>query len=160
VADLRTLDPDVAGPFDAVVSFDNALPHLLDDADLLAAAESVRRVLRPGGVLLASIRDYDTLLKERPSGDLPRRFQTDSGERIVVQLWEWLETDRYTARHFIIDGSPAGCWTVAERTTSYRALSRATLSDVLQHAGLEAICWQMPERTGFYQPVVTARAPA
>ena len=59
VADLRVLEVDGAGDFDAAVSFDNALPHLLDDADLNAACAALRRVLRPGGVLLASIRDYD-----------------------------------------------------------------------------------------------------
>jgi glycine/sarcosine N-methyltransferase len=47
------------------------------------------------------------------------------------------------------------CW-----TTTYRALSRAALSDALRHVGFETISWQMPEQTGFYQPVVAARTAA
>jgi len=154
VADLRRLDLAGAGRFDAVVSFDNALAHLLADDDLHAACAALRRVLRPGGALLASIRDYDAVLRERPSGDGPRRFATDSGERIVFQVWEWETDDRYTLRHFIVDGS-AGGWSVTERRTTARALTRAALADALRGAGFGQIRWQMPEETGFYQPVVS-----
>jgi SAM-dependent methyltransferase len=157
VADLRVLDVDGAGDFDAAVSFDNALPHLLDDADLNAACAALRRVLRPGGVLLISIRDYDEVLRQRPSGDLPRRFATEDGERIVFQVWDWLPGDRYTVRHFIMNGS-RGRWRVAERNTIYRALTRAALSDALRRAGFKDVVWRMPQETGYYQPVVAASA--
>lgn len=157
VADVRSLEAVGDGQCDAAVSFDNALPHLLDDDDLRLAAESLRRVLRPGGALLASIRDYDAMLLERPSGELPRRFSTGAGERIVFQAWEWTADDRYTVRHFIMDSRSHG-WQVAERRTTYRALSRATLSDALEAAGFEDVTWLMPEQSGFYQPVVSARA--
>ena len=155
VADLRTLE---VGQFDAVLSFDNALPHLLDDADLNAACGSLRRALQPGGLLLASVRDYDALLEARPSGDLPRRFVNTSGERIVFQLWDWVSEDRYDVRHFIMDSRDAG-YSVSERRTNYRALSRAVLSRALTAVGFHEVTWRMPTETGFYQPVVTARAP-
>jgi glycine/sarcosine N-methyltransferase len=155
VADLRVLAVDGAGSFDAAVSFDNALPHLLDDAGLSAACAALRRALRPGGVLLASIRDYDEVLPARPSGDLPRRYVTDAGERIVFQVWDWLSDDRYAVRHFIVAGNPDD-WSVRERTTILRALPRAALSDALRRAGFADVAWRMPEVTGFYQPIVVA----
>ena len=157
VADMRSLDIDGGGRFDAVLSFDNALPHLLDDEDLEAACAALRHVLRPGGALLASTRDYDAVLRERPSGDLPRRFVTGSGERIVFQVWEWTAGDRYTVRHFIMDEGGGG-WSVTERRTTYRALSRRALSAALRGAGFTDIAWLTPDQTGFYQPVVSARA--
>jgi glycine/sarcosine N-methyltransferase len=157
VADMRDLAFGDAGGFDAAVSFDNALPHLLADADLAAACAALRRVLRPGGVLLSSIRDYDEILRERPSGDPPRRLVTGDGERIVFQVWDWLSDDRYDLRHFILRRGTAG-WSVSERTTTYRALTRAALSDALRRAGFEEVAWRMPADTGFYQPIVTARA--
>jgi len=157
VADLRVLDVTGAGRFDAVVSFDNSIPHLLDDDDLTAASASLRRVLRPEGTLLASVRDYDTLLRERPSGDVPRRFVTDSGERITFQVWEWTSEDRYSVRHFIMENRD-GEYSVSERRTCYRALSRAILSHALSVAGFGDITWVMPPESGYYQPVVGARA--
>jgi glycine/sarcosine N-methyltransferase len=156
VADFRVLDIDGAGGFAAALTFDNALAHLLDDADLAAACAALRRVLRPGGALLASIRDDDEVLRARPTGDPPRRYVTGGGERITFQLWDWLSDDRYTLRHFIVAGSGRG-WTVVERTTTLRALPRAALSDALGRAGFVDVAWRTPEETGFYQPIVVAR---
>jgi len=156
VADIRLLDVAGAGGFAAAVSFDNALAHLLDDAGLAAGCAALRHVLRPGGLLLASIRDYDAVLRARPPGDPPRRYVTGAGERITFQLWDWAPDDRYTLRHFIMTRSGRG-WTVAERATTLRALRRATVSEALSRAGFAGVDWRMPEETGFYQPIVIAR---
>ena len=110
-------------------------------------------------MLLASVRDYDEILRRRPPGDPPRRFVTDDEERIVFQVWDWLSGERYDLRHFIMARGPAG-WSVSERTTTYRALTRKALSDALGRAGFEDVAWRMPDATGFYQPIVTARAAA
>jgi len=139
-----------------VVTFDNALAHLLDDSDLDAACAALRRVLRPGGALLASIRDYDELLRRRPSGDPPRRTAAADGERIVFQVWDW-QADRYGVRHFIMRGA-GGRWDVTERRTTCRALPRSAVTDALRRAGFEDVVWRMPEESGFYQPIVSARA--
>jgi SAM-dependent methyltransferase len=138
VADLRSLD---VGRFDAVVCMDNSLPHLLTDEDLAAACSALHRSLQPGGLLIASIRDYDA----GPTGDPPRRLE----DRTVEQIWEWEDEERYVLRHRIVrDGQ------VTERRTTYRALRRATLTGALRAAGFVDVTW--PE-TGFYQPVVSAR---
>ena len=139
VADLRTLD---VGVFDAAVCMDNSLPHLLTDEDLAAACGALHRSLVPGGLLLASIRDYDA----GPTGDPTRELEG----RTVEQIWEWQDAERYVLRHRIVRGGA-----VAERRTTYRALRRATLTAALRAAGFEDVAW--PE-TGFYQPVVSARS--
>ena len=151
VADLRTLVP--GGAFDAVLAFDNALPHLRTDADLAAACTALRGVLAPGGLLCASIRDYDALLETRPPGELPRAL----GDRIVFQAWEWHADDAYTLHHFILTRNGGG-WAVDERQTVYRALRRAELDAALVAAGFGDVTWRMPDETGFYQPIVTAVA--
>lgn len=160
VADMRALGAAVPGPFDAVLSCDNALPHLLTDAELLAACAGLRARLRPGGVLLASIRDYDQILSERtgPTTVTPVRIIDDaSGRRMVYQVWDWSD-ERYVVTQFIVDGA-AGAWSVRGFTGEYRALRRATLSAALLAAGLVDVAWRTPEETGYYQPLVLARAP-
>src|SRR5207249_4230913 len=42
VADVRALERDVTGEFDAVITCDNSLPHLLTDDELDAAARNMR----------------------------------------------------------------------------------------------------------------------
>ena len=44
-----------------MLSFDSSLPHLLTDADLLAAFREFLAVLRPGGIVLCSVRDYERI---------------------------------------------------------------------------------------------------
>jgi len=57
----------------------------------------------------------------------------------------------------MMTGRP-GEWSVSERRTTYRALTRAALTDALGRAGFEQAAWLMPEETGFSQPIVAASA--
>lgn len=83
VADMRTLASDVPGDFDVVLSCDNAVPHLMRDEELEAAARGMWAKVRPGGTLIVSIRDYDQLVRERPSATLPSQLDGADGRRIL-----------------------------------------------------------------------------
>ena len=52
--------------FDIVIAMDNALPQMLTSEALEAAIKSIAGQVRPGGIFVASIRDYDSLLTEKP----------------------------------------------------------------------------------------------
>ncbi len=156
-ADVRDI-PEL-GEFDAVISCDNSLPHLLTDEDLGLALTSIRRRLHPGGLLLATIRDYDQILRDGIQGVPPRIHGTGRDRRIIAQAWEWADDKRtLTLNHIMLTQTDTG-WDTAVRTTTYRALRRAELDTALQTAGFTAIRWAFPDDSGYYQPVVTARAP-
>jgi len=157
VADVRRLESAVEGTFDVVLSCDNALPHLLTDEDLRQAALAMRAKLRPSGLLVASIRDYDHLILDKPRTTTPQVFDDAEGRRIVFQVWDWWEDDRgYTVSMFILR-DVEGTWKTSRYATTYRALLRAELSAILEQAGFADIRWHVPQDTGFFQPVVTAR---
>jgi glycine/sarcosine N-methyltransferase len=157
VADLRTLDREVPGEFDVVLSCDNALPHLPSDADLRLAAQAMWAKTAQDGLLLASIRDYDSILAQRPRSELPRIFDGPGGRRIVFQIWDWGDDRRtYTLHLFLLQQEGAG-WHTTHRATDYRAVLRDELSGALQAAGFSEVRWLMPEESGYYQPLVTAR---
>jgi SAM-dependent methyltransferase len=179
VADWLTLETEVEGVFDVVVCLDNALSHLLDDADLRQAARQMRARLRPDGLLIASIRDYDSLVKEKPGSDgpivqglpgvaeqpgadrpratLPRVFDDAGGRRIAFQVWDWAADGRsYAINQFFMRETEAG-WRASHYVTRFRALLREELSDILRDAEFSDIRWHMPAESGFYQPIVTAR---
>lgn len=154
VADMRSLSSTIAGQFDVVIACDNAIPHLLTDADLQQAARELRAKSRPGGLMLASTRDYDTLLQERPEATSHRVITTPEGKRVVFQVWEW-QDEQYRVTQFIV--VPQGPeWQMRYYTTSYRALRRETLTRALYQAGFGQVTWLMPEESGFYQPIVIA----
>jgi glycine/sarcosine N-methyltransferase len=158
VADLRTLADDVDGEFDVVLACDNALPHLLTDDDLRLAVTHMAAKLRPGGLFLASLRDYDRLLQERPQGEGPRVFDDIRGRRISFQVWDWAgDGSRYRLHQFLVQQQGAG-WQTRHFSTDYRALLPAELVAALRQAGfpLGIIHWHEPEESGFFQPIVTA----
>lgn len=156
-ADVRTLTVDE--PFDAIISADNSLPHLRTDDDLAAALASVRGALAPGGIFLASIRDYDTLVRDRVAGVMPRRHERDGERWIHGQAWTWAQDHRtVTFDLFMITRQADGSWNTAVRTTTYRALLRHELTAALRAAGFVDLRWSEPAASGYYQPIVTARA--
>ena len=161
-ADMRRL-PFGDGRFDAVVCADNALPHLLTEQDVHAALTEMRRVLRPAGLLLLSTRPYDDLLRDRPSSTPPQVHRAvdsaDGAERTVTfQLWHWHDDgEHYDLEHFQL--LPAsGEWRVQVRRTTYWALGQDRLADLAAKAGFVDAAWHMPQETGFFQPLLVARA--
>lgn len=158
VADLRTLPDALSGSFDVVISFDNALPHLVEPEDLAAAFRSLRRVLRPAGVLLVSIRDYDAILESRPRGEVPRMSGQPGSRRLVVQAWEWDAVEpRYQLHQFVLREQPDGAWSARHFETRYRALRRVELETIGREAGFTDLRWLEPAATRFYQPILRAR---
>lgn len=158
VADLRTLISDVAGDFDVVMTADNAIPHLQSDDDLRLAGGNLFSKVRQGRLLVATIRDYDTLVHDKPRATQPNVF--DGGKRIAFQVWDWADgTHTYMGNQFIVQDIN-GTWETKHFSTYYRALQRHELSTVLLSSGFVDVRWHMPEESGFYQPIVTARKPS
>ena len=158
VSDMRCLPPTLAGAFDVAISFDNALPHLVDQADLDAALRGLHRVLRPDGLLLASIRDYDTILRTRPTGEATRMSGRPGQRRVVAQAWDWDEHEpTYRLHEFVVQESPDGAWSARHLEAPYRALRRSELEAAASAAGFREIRWLEPPETGYYQPIVAGR---
>lgn len=148
------------GRFDVVVCADNSLPHLLTEQDVHAALAAMRRVLRPDGLLLVGTRHYDDLLRDHPVSTPSQVHRTaDGGERTVTfQLWHWHDDgEHYDLEHF--QQLPAGGeWRVKVRRTTYWALSQDRLAGLATEAGFVDARWRMPQETGFFQPLLVARA--
>ena len=155
VADMRTLAEQVEGEFDVVMSFDNAIPHLLTDEELHQALQSIHAKVKSHGIFMASIRDYDALLEERPKLNSQRIMDNADGKRVTLQYWEWAD-DIYTVNQFILKQN-VSAWVMEHYATQYRALRRATLSSALTKAGFSAVEWLRPEESDYYQPIVIAR---
>jgi SAM-dependent methyltransferase len=158
VGDMRSVDATAPGPFDAAVCCDNALPHLLTDDDLDAALAAIARTLRPGGAFLASVRDYDVLRAERPSGVPNVVRQREHGREIVGQAWEWDDDGSKMRINLFVLREAASQWDATVFTTWYRALGRRALAAALGRARFTDVRWHEPNANGYYQPIVTARS--
>jgi len=156
VADFLTMNEQVSGLFDIVITFDNALPHLLNEDDLLKTFQNVWAKLKDNGLFLASIRDYNQLIIDRPQIMSPSIMDTEEERRITFQIWDWeKDCNKYTVNQFITRGDNVN-WSTTSRSTLYRAITKQELKMLLEKIGFSKITWHMPEETGYYQPIVSA----
>lgn len=141
-------------PFDIVIAMDNALPHMLTDKDLASAIQSITNQLNAGGIFVASIRDYDALLKDKPPYSPPYIYKTEKGQRVSFQTWTWCG-ENYRLIQYIIDDEDA--MQISKFECEYRATRRAEITQLLTANGCSEVVWKFPEETGFYQPIVIAK---
>jgi len=157
VADFRELGDTISDIFDVVLSCDNSIAHCLKEEDLNAALVSMKTRLKPGGLLLLSMRDYDALIADKPRFNNEHVHDKPDGRRIVFQLWDWAADGcHYKMNQFLIreiDGS----YDFKHFHTELRALRRSEVMAAVREAGFEKVNWHTPEQSGYYQPIVTAR---
>ncbi len=153
-ADFRSLSAAFSGQFDIVIAMDNALPHMLSASGLETAVRSIIRQTRTGGIFVASIRDYDSLLAKKPPYSAPYIHKTDKGQRVSFQTWDW-QDDNYRLTQYIIDDE--GDLHVSKFACEYRATRREELTGLLLSSGCSEVAWKFPEETGFYQPIAIAK---
>ena len=156
VADFRKLSETISDTFDVVISCDNSFAHCLNDDDLAAALTSIKSRLKPGGLLLLSIRDYDALIANKPIFNSQHVQDKPDGRRIVFQVWDWASDGRrYGVHQFLIKENDSG-YELKHFETELRALLRDEIMTAVHGAGYEEIRWHDPEASGYYQPIVTA----
>ena len=153
-ADFCALSETFSESFDIIICMDNALPHMLSPEALESAIKSITQRIADNGIFVASIRDYDALLTQKPPYSPPYIHQTPNGQRVSFQTWHWNE-DRYKLVQYIIDDEDT--LQVHKFACEYRATTRSEISSLLLRHGCSEVSWLFPEETGFYQPIVVAK---
>ena len=153
-ADFCSLADVFKEQFDVVIAMDNALPHMLSGDALQTAIRSITGQTKTGGIFVASIRDYDSLLTEKPPYSPPYIHKTEKGQRVSFQTWDWKDDNYHLVQYLIDDGQTLQ---VSKFECEYRAVRREELTQMLYAEGSREVIWKFPEETGFYQPIVIAR---
>lgn len=154
-ADFRALSDAFSDEkFNIIICMDNALPHMLSSEDLESAVKSITAQMADGGIFVASIRDYDTLLNEKPMYSPPYIHKNSKGQKVSFQTWEWND-NHYTLVQYIIDDEET--LEISKFVCEYRAFPRDELTNLLLSCGCTEVEWKFTEETGFYQPIVIAR---
>jgi len=155
VCDMREAHAHHGSGFDAVLSADNSLPHLLTDHDLLAALQQMHACLRVGGGCLVTVRDYE---REERGRNLVKPYgtRTERGCRyLLFQVWDFddqHEGEHYDLSFFFVeeDLSTREVRTHVMRSRYY-AVSTLRLIELMREAGFENV--QRLDGV-FYQPVL------
>lgn len=153
-ADFCALKDTFSEKFDIAIAMDNALPHMLTKEALETAVKSIVGQVKEGGMFVASIRDYDALLEDKPPYSSPYIHKTEIGKRVSFQTWDW-KGENYRLVQYIIDDE--NDLRASKFECEYRATRREELTELLLANGCSEVTWKFPEKTGFYQPIVVAR---
>ena len=154
VADMRRVNDSVTGEFDVVLVFDNALAHLLSDDDVQAAFREFVSVLRPGGVFLCSVRDYDKVQRGEPATHVYGAQHYAGARYHLRQEWLWEDTTHYWATFIVDRETPNGIVRELCTTSQFYAVSTGHLLELMRKAGLQD-CRRVDKK--IYQPILTGR---
>ena len=149
--DMRCPPIESRASFDVLLSFDNSLPHLLSDDQLLLALRASLEQLRAGGLFLASVRDYSAVPRTTSSTHQYGE-RTRQGRRFRLrQDWTWTDADHYDAT-MIIEQQIHDQWFESTRTTMrYYAVALTRLLSLMEDAGFTHV---RADSTQFYQPIL------
>lgn len=155
VDDLRTLRHCSTQGMAAVLACDNSVPHLLSDAEILQAFSNCYRCLRPGGLAVFSVRDYENTPRVNPDVR-PYGIRYDGGSRfLAIQVWEW-DGDQYDLRMYLTSESPEGICSTQVLLSRYYAVTIDRLLELLKQAGFVD---RRRIDSVLFQPVLLARRP-
>lgn len=136
-ADLRSLSK-VHAPHQIVMAWDNALPHLLTDEDLLLAMRECFRCTLPGGGCLFSVRDYAKEVGVSPQM-IPYGIRKLGATRTAVfQFRDW-EGDHYEVSFCFVEDLDEACTTRVVKQGRYYAVSIERLLELMREAGFEKV---------------------
>ncbi|MBK8026072.1 MAG: class I SAM-dependent methyltransferase [Chloroflexi bacterium] len=156
-ADFIDLPNVVSGPFDAVITKGNALPHVTEDVEIEATIRNFHSLLRPGGFVVIGMRDFAPFMEDRPRfiPGLAHRLE-DGSEFITFELWEWRDGPPVLARQnlFLVQGKGRS-YETTKRRVIFRPLSTDEVKVVLLEVGFTAIEDQFDRS----ERMLTARKP-
>ena len=132
---MRTVWDTLQKQFDLVIACDNAVPHLLSDAEILQAFRQFYQCSKSG--CLISVRDYSVMPRE---SFYPRVIhKTDQGRLVVFDVREFAG-DTYEMTTYMVDDR--GEQNVNIRTFRggrYYCVAIETLERLLKQAGFREV---------------------
>lgn len=156
-SDFQNLHNMITGPFDAVMTKGSSIPHLLADDQIEETLLIFYELLRPGGLLLIGLRDFDSLLEDRPRF-MPGRIHDGPPEQIITfDVWDWDDGPpvTVTVNSFIVRGS-GQAYQVTKRPVTFRALTADEVEVVMSEVGFEEISSQLDR----WELIMTGTKPA
>ena len=139
VADMRDLHSQCKRQYDVIIACDNAIPHLLNDADILSTFKGFYNCIAPNGGCMISVRDYANM-ERGGTRFFPRKVHITNDNRIVIfDLWQF-DGDYYDITTYIIDDrSNEPAKTVISSGGRYYCITIDKLNQLLRSAGFSRV---------------------
>ncbi|MBI5831128.1 MAG: class I SAM-dependent methyltransferase [Armatimonadetes bacterium] len=153
------------GPFDAVISLGNSLPHVTDQPSLHAAFSDFGKALRPGGRLLLGMRNLPRAIAHGERWLPPKGcLDPDGTEWLFDRFYDW-RSHGLVDFNFVVyrRAEAAQPWQREVHTTRLRAWPLSVLTDLLDGwhdvALLANLAGQPFDPAGSGDLIISARRP-
>lgn len=137
--------------FDVVIACDNALPHLLSDAEILSALEQFSQCTKQGGGCIISAHDYANMKRSRKRLYPRLPHHISDGCIVMLDLWEFDGDFHETTTYIVEDKAQPTAQTRVIRGARCYCVTIARLEKLLEQAGFSEV---RTLRDRFFQPLV------
>lgn len=142
--------------FDAIISMDSALPHLLTESNFRLAFNSIYMQLNKGGVFLASFRDYENMIQNQTLWAYPPRYKkTEKKDIVVVRYFEWND-DICESHQYYIENDKNSFPKLYYNKYKQWAITKDKILNIIEGVPFSKCFWLLPSDTKFYQPILCA----
>lgn len=156
ITDCRCLKSSWKRTFDVIISFDNALPHLLNKMDMKMAFSNIYNCLNDNGLFISSYRDYEDLLLKRPKLANPLRIhEVDDKTILSFKTWYWKQNMCYSTQYIIVESEDVN--EVYKGSFWMWAITRKELLSISNEIGFKKVYWLLPNTTNFFEPILVAQ---
>ncbi len=126
---------------DAILCLGNSLPHLLTLQDLERSLADFAACLRPGGLLLAQIRNFAAVMGNQERWMDPQSFREGEREWLFLRFYDFLPDGLLDFQVIDLSRQGSGDWTQKIFTTRLRPLLKTELDLALRKAGFGEPSW-------------------
>jgi SAM-dependent methyltransferase len=137
--------------FDIVIACDNAVPHLLSDADILSALEQFNQCTRQGGGCIISAHDYAKMNRSQKRLYPRVPHETSDHRTVMLDLWKFDGDFHETTTYVVEDQGQATAQTRVIRGGRCYCVTIAKIEALVAQAGFSEV---RTLRDRFFQPLV------
>lgn len=125
--------------FDAVLCFGNSIVHLLNPAAIQKALEDFAACLRPGGLVLIQIQNYDLILRQRVRWMDPQSHREGHREWLFIRHYDHRPDGLIDFTVLTLTRAGEGEWKQRAGTTPLYPLYSLEMINLLERSGFEKI---------------------
>ena len=121
------------GQFDAVLCLGNSLPHVSNEADLNKALLDFKELLRPGGLLLLQMRNFDMVTRTRNRWMEPQSVTGNGIEHLFLRFYDFEPNGMIQFNILSMNRKGSAPWQIEQTATMLLPILSEDLLGLLEH---------------------------
>lgn len=139
-ADFRELKRNFTQEYDAVISWGNSIPHLMNNDDIAKALKNIYACIKTGGIALFDMRNYDVMLTDLKRF-LPMRINDlkDNVRYSIVYVFDYSDNLIRFNILYLIEDLATGEKRMETESVDYNPIQKQQFINMLAQTGFRNI---------------------